>query len=91
MGRISGYGAAQALGCVPQAKALSSVAQVQVADVEDVLQTGGVRGVCSQERLQCYRTQIKKIKKRAFRVQVVDISKHLKGFTGNQGLVLAPF
>ncbi len=60
VGRISGYGAAQALGCVPQAKALSSVAQVQAADVEDVFQTGGVRGVRSQERLQCYRTKKKK-------------------------------
>lgn len=58
LGRTLGTGArgvrcgGQALRCIPEAEALGRVSQVQRADVKDVFEVGGVRGVGPQEGLQ---------------------------------------
>lgn len=52
LSRGVGGGRGQALWCVSQAEALGGVAQVEVTDVEDVLQSRGVRRIRPHKRLQ---------------------------------------
>lgn len=52
-------GRRQALWCVSQAEALGGVTQVEVTDVEDVFQGGGVCRIRPHKRLQGWRSDKK--------------------------------